>query len=75
MFQTESSTSRYIGNLISEQKPITCGVQQGSLLGPKQYFETILFLLYISTGAQALICISVVCFSLYLFYECLYIAF
>ena len=26
-------------------------------------------------GAQALICISVVCFSVYLFYECLYIAF
>jgi hypothetical protein len=29
----------------------------------------------ISQGAQALICISVVCFSVYLFYECLYIAF
>jgi hypothetical protein len=26
-------------------------------------------------GAQALVCISVVCFSVYLFYECLYIAF
>ena len=26
-------------------------------------------------GAQALICISVVCFSVYLFYECLYTAF
>ena len=29
----------------------------------------------IPQGAQALICISVVCFSVYLFYECLYIAF
>ena len=29
----------------------------------------------IAQGAQALICISVVCFSVYLFYECLYIAF
>ena len=25
--------------------------------------------------AQALICVSVLCFSVYLFYECLYIAF
>ena len=33
------------------------------------------FMFKITQGAQALICISVVCFSVYLFYECLYIAF
>ena len=35
----------------------------------------LLLLVVLSQGAQALICISVVCFSVYLFYECLYIAF